>query len=342
MDSKADFVNLHGRRKFLETLALAGAAGAVGLRPGLAAAEPAPETTRIRLPQMGGICVAPQYVAEDILRGEGFSEVRYVKIAGPSQISPKLVSGEADISINYIAPFVVQVEAGDPILMLAGIHPGCFELFATNGIRSIKELKDRVVSVPEPNGAHQLFISTIVSHVGLDPKRDIKWVVQPPAESIKRLAEGKIDALVGFPPVPQELRAKKIGQVILNSTLDKPWSQYFCCVIGANREFVKKHPVATKRAVRALLKAANVCATEPEATARTLVSRGFTPNYDYALQTMRELPYARWRDFSTEDSVRFFALRLQEAGYIKSSPKKIIAQGTDWRFLNELKKELKT
>ncbi|MEK6243566.1 MAG: ABC transporter substrate-binding protein [Pseudomonadota bacterium] len=341
MDSKANFVNLYGRRKFLETLALAGAAGAVGLRPGLAAAEPPPETKRIRLPQMGGICVAPQYVAEDILRAEGFSEVGYVKM-GVAQIDAKLAAGEVDISITFIAPLVVRVDAGEPVVMLAGIHPGCYELFATNGIRSIKELKGRIVSVPDPNGAHQLFISTIVSHVGLDPKRDIKWVVQPPAESIKHLAEGKIDALVGFPPVPQELRAKKIGQVIFNSTLDKPWSQYFCCVVAGNREFVKKHPVATKRAARALLKAANVCATEPEATARTLVSRGFTPNYDYALQTMRELPYARWRDFSTEDSVRFFALRLQEAGYIKSSPKKILAEGTDWRFLNELKKELKT
>ncbi len=341
MDWKTDFAGLPGRRKFLETLALAGAAGAIGLRPGLAAAEPPPETTRIRLPQIGGICVAPQYVAEDILRGEGFSEVGYVKIA-VSQIGPKLASGEVDISIGFIAPMVVEVEAGGPIVMLAGIHPGCYELFVTNGIRSIKELKGRVVSVPELNGAHQLFIATIASHVGMDPKRDIKWVVHSSAESIRHLAEGKIDALVGFPPVPQELRAKKIGQVILNSTLDKPWSQYFCCVIGANREFVRKHPVATKRAVRALLKATNVCASEPEATARTLVSRGFTANYDYALQTMRELPYARWRDFSAEDSVRFFALRLQEAGYIKSSPKKIIAQGTDWRFLNELKKELKT
>jgi NitT/TauT family transport system substrate-binding protein len=39
--------------------------------------------------------------------------------------------------------------------------------------------------------------------------------------------------------------------------------------------------------------------------------------------------------------VRFWALRLHEAGVIKSSPQKLIAQGTDWRFLNELKKELK-
>ena len=268
--------------------------------------------------------------------------MQYVKESGgPGQIYPRLAAGDVDISMAFIAPFVVQVEAGAPIVMLAGIHPGCYELFATGGIHSIKELKGKTVSVPEKNGAHQLFISTILSHVGLDPQRDVKWVMQPPAESMRQLAEGKIDALVGFPPVPQELRAKKIGHVILSSVADKPWSQYFCCVVAGNRDFVKKHPVATKRAIRAILKGNHVCASEPEATARFLVKRGFTANYDYALQALKELPYARWRDFSTEDSVRFFALRLQEGGFIKSSPKTILAKGTDWRFLNELKKELK-
>jgi len=71
------------------------------------------------------------------------------------------------------------------------------------------------VSVPEKGGAHQLFISTILSHGGLDPQRDVNWVIQAPADSIRQLAEGKVDALVGFPPVPQELRAKRIGKVIL-------------------------------------------------------------------------------------------------------------------------------
>jgi len=39
--------------------------------------------------------------------------------------------------------------------------------------------------------------------------------------------------------------------------------------------------------------------------------------------------------------VRFYALRLHEISLIKSTPQKIIAQGTDWRFFNELKKEMK-
>jgi NitT/TauT family transport system substrate-binding protein len=56
---------------------------------------------------------------------------------------------------------------------------------------------------------------------------------------------------------------------------------------------------------------------------------------------MREIRYSQWREYDPEDSVRFYALRLHEAGMIKSSPKKIIAQGADWRFFNELKRELK-
>ena len=331
------------RREFMRRAGVLGAAGYFGPVSSALASEPPPETKRIRLMQIGGICVAPQYVAETILPGEGFTDVQYVKETGPGQIYPRLAAGDVDISMAFIAPFIAQVEKGAPIVMLGGIHPGCFELFTTNGIRSITELKGKQISVPEQGGAHQLFISTILSHVGLDPQRDVKWVIQPKnADSMRSLAEGKVDGLVGFPPVPQELRAKKIGQVILSSVSDKPWSQYFCCLIAANGNFIKKNPVATKRAMRALLKGNHVCATEPEGTAKFLVQRGFTANYDYALQSLKDLPYARWRDFNAEDSVRFFALRLQEGGYIKSSPKTILAKGTDWRFLNELKKELKT
>ena len=63
--------------------------------------------------------------------------------------------------------------------------------------------------------------------------------------------------------------------------------------------------------------------------------------YDYALQTMREVPYGKWREYDPEDTVRFYALRLREVGMLKSTPQKLITQGTDWRFLKELKKELK-
>jgi NitT/TauT family transport system substrate-binding protein len=154
-------------------------------------------------------------------------------------------------------------------------------------------------------------------------------------------AERKVDAFLGFPPEPQELRARKVGHVILNTTTDKPWSQYFCCMIAGNAEFVRDHPVATKRVLRAILKANDMCAAEPERTARQLVDRGFTERYDYALETVTSIPYAQWREFDPEDALRFFGLRLYEVGMISSSPNALIAEGADWRFLNELKRELK-
>ena len=108
-----------------------------------------------------------------------------------------------------------------------------------------------------------------------------------------------------------------------------------------NKEFVRDHPIASKRFLRAILKATDICATEPETAARRLVDGGFTDRYEYALQTLTELPYDNWREFDSEDSLRFFALRLHEVGMIKSSPNALLIEGTDWRFLNELKRELK-
>jgi NitT/TauT family transport system substrate-binding protein len=93
--------------------------------------------------------------------------------------------------------------------------------------------------------------------------------------------------------------------------------------------------------MRAILKAANICAIEPERSARSLVEKWYATNYDYALQVMKDLPYGKWREYDPEDTVRFYALRLHEAGLIKSNPQRIMAQGTDWRFWKELKRELK-
>jgi len=141
--------------------------------------------------------------------------------------------------------------------------------------------------------------------------------------------------------VPQELRARHIGQVVVNSAMDRPWSQYFCCMLAGHKEFVQKYPVATKRVLRAILKATDLCASEPTLAAQRLVDGRFAARYDYALQTIRDVPYDKWREYDAEDALRFYALRLHELGFIKSSPQKIIADGTDWRFLNELKRELK-
>ena len=327
------------RRAFLTWLAATGVGSVTGARP-VRAAEPPPEITTLRLLKTESICWAPQYVAEDLLKAEGFTEVTYVDFPG-GPVSEFLASRKADISLNFVGPNLIRVDQGDAVVFLAGVHVGCFEVFGTERVRRILDLKGKTVGVGKLNGAEHVFLASIMANVGLDPRKDVTWAVNPSAVSIQLLTEGKIDAFLGFPPTAQELRANKIGHVVVNSAMDRPWSQYFCCLATGSREFVRRHPIATKRALRAILKAADMCALEPERAARVLVDRKYAPRFEYALQVMKELPYGKWREYDPEDTLRFYALRLHEAGMIKSSPQKLIAQSTDWRFLKELKKELK-
>ena len=88
---------------------------------------------------------------------------------------------------------------------------------------------------------------------------------------------------------------------------------------------MRKYPVATKKALRAYLKAADICANDPNRAARYMVDNGYVKDFKYALEIITELPYNRWREANPEDTLLFHALRLHEAGMIKSSPQKIIA-----------------
>ncbi len=329
------------RRTLMRALAAAGAVGLSGRFARAASAEPPPETTRIRLVQTFAACEAPQFVAEELLRSEGFTDVQYIRKDGPAAIAGAVSSGEVDVSMNFSGPLILRVDRGEPITILAGIHPGCYELFTAQPLGSLRDLKGRSVAVRALEGPEHVFMSSMMAHVGLDPRKDVNWVTNPAALSIDLLAQGKVDAFLGFPPQPQELRARKIGHVLVNSNIDRPWSNYFCCMLAGNRDFVRAHPIATKRALRAILKGTDLCAAEPDRAARFMVETGRIANQGLMRQVLTDIRYDRWREFNPEDTVRFYALRLREAGMIKSSPQKILAEGADWRFLNEITRGLK-
>jgi len=253
-----------------------------------------------------------------------------------------IARGETDFSVNFPPNQIASIDAGVPIKVLTGLHSGCLELIANESIRRVTDLRGKRVGVDGFNNSRHLWLSLMSAYVGLDPVNDIQWVLTEDIKPTELFVQGKIDAFLGTPPQPQELRAKKIGHTILNNAVDRPWSQYFCCMISATTDYVNSYPVATKRVLRAILKAADLCVSDPEGVAQQMVDRDFVPSYDYALQTLKDIRYDRWREFDPEDSLRFYTLRMQETGMIKSSPQKIIASGTDWRFLNEIRRELKT
>ena len=273
------------RREFMTGLTLAGSAGWLGMRPPTVAAEPPPETTTLRLFKFPIACFAPYYLAEELLRAEGFTDVQYVNLASTQTNLKALSSGDIHFTITDIHTALLHLDTELSILLLAGIHGGCYELFVTNGVRTVRDLKGRIVSVA--NRGRQAFVSSIAAWIGLNPHKDIDFLIQPASSGMELFAQGTVDAFMGFPPDPQELRTKKIGSVLVDTKVDRPWSQYLCCFLAANPAFVRKHPVATKRAMRAMLKAIDICAADPARAARALLDRGYTARPDFALQAIR-------------------------------------------------------
>jgi NitT/TauT family transport system substrate-binding protein len=340
---------MQNRRHFLKTgfsVAAAGLAGAAALvrARGSVAEEAPPETTSVRLLRWKDFtCVAPIDILDDLLRDEGFADVRYVPGADSEDIGAnRLASGDADFVQDFAATNIPRIDAGVPAVMLAGVHPACFELFAHESIRSVVELKGKTVGVSTTTDAapDYFLLKIIAASVGLDPAKDINWIAIGGASKNDLLTNGKIDAFMTSPPRAQELRARGTGHVILNSELDRPWSQYFCCMLVGSADFVRRNPIATKRVVRAMMRATDICAAKPDWVAQRLVDRGLTTRYNYVRQGLEDVSYRAWRDYDAEDAVRFWALRERELGMIKSSPDKIIATGTDWRFLKEVRQEL--
>ena len=331
--------NIRTRREFMAAASAFGvgliAAGTVHAEDG------SPETVSVRLTKIPGICIAPQYMADELLAAEGITDVSYVETGAGGPAALAVARGEIDFGLNFVASLLLPMDAGENLMLLAGVHSGCFELFAREGIDGITDLRGKRVGLQALGSAYHLFLASMAAHVGLDPAKDINWVANPDAKPKELFAEGKIDAFLGFPPDPQDLRSRHIGRVIVNSSLDQPWSQYFCCMLVGNRDFVRQNPAATKRVVRAILKATDLCVTAPAMVARRMVDDGFTNRYDLALQALQEVPYYNWREYDPEDTIRFYALRLHEAGMITSDPNRLVAEATDWRFLDQIRRELK-
>jgi NitT/TauT family transport system substrate-binding protein len=349
------------RREFLRVAASVGAVGAGAVllgcgsddgkgsatsTPGIVA-DPPPETTTIRLPKgdWPHIRLAPVYLAEQFLPEEGFTNVQYIDLLPGIDRIEQIAAGEIDIGLPFASSVMAAADAGDHVVALAGVHNSSFLMFGNERVQTLRDLKGKrifVIKRDVTEGAYSL-MAALLGYVGVDLEHEVEFVVlaDPLSDLLPAIQSGTIDAWILGPPISTAFRNANIGHVILDGAKDPPWSQYFGGMATGNRDFVEKHPAATKRALRAILKATDVCAREPERAARYLVDKGFTPYpYDQALAGISDTSYAAWREFDAEDTMRFYALRLKEAGLVKSRPDELIARATNWRYLEQIKREL--
>jgi NitT/TauT family transport system substrate-binding protein len=333
------------RREFLSKTLLTGTAMYLGLSNdlGLAAVEPPPETTTIRFQQLRSPCWVPQLVAEPLLRKEGFKDIQYIKHKDPILGKEDIKAGKIDFTADFTGASIRDLVPGSPLVIISGFHAGCYSLIGSDRIKSVRDLKGKKVwAWTNANAGPALFFKSLVSYVGLDPDNDFQYVEVPKDEAIEMFKRGEIDAFMSFPPGPQQLRAAGVGHTLVDTNVDRPWSQYFCCVIIGRRDFIKNNPVATRKVLRSILTANDMVAQDPSMAAQMLVDWKLRKADDqpFVEQAFREIPYDKWRHYSPEDTIRFHALRFKELGIIKYAPHEIIAKNTDWRYLNELKGEL--
>ena len=307
------------------------------------AAQGPTETPTIRIPKVALTAAIAQAVAAEFLKEEGFTDVQYVTLRRPEDIFSGLANGEFDMTLLPANMVTVRVDAGDPIVALAGMNAGCFQIVASNAVKTLSDCRGKRLASSGPGFPDDIFLSLTLKNVGIDLRKENTIITHPHDAAVQALMSGEVDVMVTYPPLVSRLRTSDVAHLILDANVDRPWSQYIFSLAMVHRDYLTKNPVATKRALRAVLKAADVVAKEPERAAQASKAQGFIPEPLYAptLSELPLLPYNVWRTFDPADTLRFYALRLKEAGLITSTPDQILAKGTDFRFLQELKQEMK-
>ena len=316
---------IQNRRDFLASLSLAGAAGMLGARGSLADEGP-PETTTIRLAFTTAICFAPFDVAEAFLRAEGFTDVQYVKAAGGFSSPQMVASGDLDFGVSFAGTIVYHLDAGLPITAVSGLHAGCYELFAREPIRSISDLKGRRVGIQTLSNSGHLYVSIMAKHVGLDPNEDIEWVVPADGNAMELFAERRDRRLPRLsaraagaarprlqPRDPEHAHRPAVVAVFLLHDLRQP--RLGPRSSGRDQAF----PARDLQGRRVLPGRARE-RRAPSGRWRVREALRLRPRDDPGA------PYEFWHEYDPEDSLRFYALRLHEAGMInrartRSSPR---------------------
>jgi NitT/TauT family transport system substrate-binding protein len=225
------------------------------------------------------------------------------------------------------------------ISVLGGVHSGCTEIFARDSIENVSQL--RTIAVPFGDSATEsdyAFMLSIMNYIGLPPDRVVGSY--NPTDLPRLLQSGDIDGAIAIAPGGEELRGLDGVRVLVRTADDPPWSTHYCCVVYGNATFVERNPNTTRRTMRALYRAIDATARQPEDVARHIVEvRGYPFSLEDATHHLKHPHFDVWRTFDVEDTLRFYALRLREVGEIDATPDEIL-EHVDLRYFNELRGKL--
>jgi NitT/TauT family transport system substrate-binding protein len=300
---------------------------------------PPPETTAIRLAI--GACDLPMVAAERYLRDEGFTDVQF----SDSAALAALMGGKADLGAALMPALATAVDAGRPVVGLGGLHPGCAQIWAPQNVATLKDLPGRTVVVRSKTPADFIyaFLAISLKNTGVDPG-SVNFVVQSDADLTKLFLDGKNDALLllATDAVAFQTNTANKGHIVMDQAMDAPWSQEDCCVLATTTEWVKANPSATKRALRAIYRAADAIPADRADAAKLATDKGlFGGAQNVALvRSASNMVRYDWRKYDVAESMRFHAKLLNEVGLLKMTADESATKATDLRIWRQLQSEI--
>ena len=284
-------------------------------------AASAGDSMKIKVGYIGITCEAPIFTAVEkgFFKEEGL-EVSLVRCEW-ANYKDVLALGGFDVTHHLVMYFLKPIEQGLDVKFTGGIHQGCLRVqAAANGnIRSIADLRGKRIGVPGMGTPPFIFANRVLGANGIDPSKEITWLVFPAGELGLALQKGEVDAIADSEPIGSLLLADKKVRTIADQAADAPYKDEYCCAVLVNGKFYKNNPKASAAATRALLKAAKWVQANPAAAARLSVEKKYLASdveqNTYAISNLRYIPSVS----GAETAVRLASEEMKRAGMLSPS-----------------------
>jgi NitT/TauT family transport system substrate-binding protein len=284
-------------------------------------AASAGDSMKIKVGYIGITCEAPIFTAVEkgFFKEEGL-DVSLVKCEW-ANYKDVLALGGFDVTHHLVMYFLKPIEQGLDVKFTGGIHQGCLRVqAAANGnIRSIADLRGKRIGVPGMGTPPFIFANRVLGANGIDPSKEITWLVFPAGELGLALQKGEVDAIADSEPIGSLLLADKKVRTIADQAADAPYKDEYCCAVLVNGKFYKNNPKASAAATRALLKAAKWVQANPAAAARLSVEKKYLASdveqNTYAISNLRYIPSVS----GAETAVRLASEEMKRAGMLSPS-----------------------
>jgi len=288
---------------------------------------------KVRVGYVGITCEAPIFTAVEkgFFKEEGL-DVSLVK-CDLKNYKDVLALGGYDVTHHLVMYFLKPIEQGLDVKFTGGIHRGCLRVqAAVNGkVRSVNDLRGKRIGVPGMGTPPFIFANRVLGANGIDPSKEITWLVFPAGELGLALDKGEVDAVANSEPIGSMLIAQGKVRNIADQAVDMPYADEYCCAVIVNGKFLARNPKASAAATRAMLKAAKWVETNPKAAAELSVKAKYLAStVDQNTVSISHLRYVPSVS-GAKTAVRLAAEEMKRAGMLKRSTD--VAQLADKAFV---------